>query len=51
MFLIIGNIIVMAIEYDDMPRDFEGILNNFSEFFTVSFIIECILKLYVSGMS
>jgi len=35
MFLIIGNIIVMAIEYDDMPKDFEGILNNFSEFFTV----------------
>jgi len=50
MFLIIGNMIILGIEYDDMPVDYAQILSNFSDFFTVAFIVECVLKLYVWGI-
>ena len=51
MILIIGNMIILAIEYDDMPKDLEKILDNFDTVFSVAFIIECVLKIYVLGFT
>ena len=51
MILIIGNMIILAIEYDDIPKDLEKILDNFDTVFSVAFIIECILKIYVLGFT
>ena len=51
MFLIIGNMIILAIEYDDMPASFNLILKNFDTVFTIAFILECFLKVYVMGVN
>ena len=41
--------IILAIEYDDMPLAFNKILKNFDSVFSVAFICEFILKVYVLG--
>lgn len=49
IFLIIGNMLILAIEFDDMPNDFNMILKNFDSVFSIAFIIECVFKIYVKG--
>lgn len=51
MSLIIGNIIILAIEYDDMTKELEIVLHNFDSVFSVAFIIECLLKIYAIGFN
>ncbi len=49
MILIVGNTIVLSVEYDDQPASYDLALTNTSHFFSACFICELIVKVWVYG--
>ena len=50
IFIIILNMILMAISYDGSSANFANFLKTLNYFFTIIFIIECLLKLFAYGI-
>ena len=50
MLVILGNIIVMCMTYDDIPDIEQNKLNLFNDVFTLIFLMECLLKIFGMGI-
>ena len=50
MLLIIGNMLIMAIECDDSSLAYNQALSQIGLFFTSVFIIEAVIKIFVLGI-
>lgn len=48
--LIMGNILVLAITFDEQPDDYSGILDKANYFFTFVFLLEAVIKLLTFGV-
>ena len=49
MFVIIANIVVMCMTYDDEPAHYTATLKDLNTAFIIIFLIECIIKIYGFG--
>ena len=49
MLVIIANIVVMCMTYDDEPAHYTAILEDLNTVFIVIFFLECIIKIYGLG--
>jgi len=49
MFVIIANIVVMCMTYDDEPESYTNILKTLNTAFIIIFLLECIIKIYGLG--
>jgi hypothetical protein len=45
-----GNILVLAITFDEQPDDYSGILDKANYFFTFVFLLEAVIKLLTFGV-
>lgn len=51
MVLIVCNIVTMGMTYEGSSDSYNSVLENINLFFTVSFILELIMKLFAFGVS
>lgn len=51
LMFIIGNIVILALNYDEQPADYTEKLNNANLVFTIVFIVEAVIKMYALSIS